>query len=84
MNDKKKTKEDMETTAEGEKIINIEENKKENLQKEKIRKKEKTFTRDELNKIINAEKKKERQAILKEIENSKIINEISKTKLNKI
>lgn len=48
----------MESTAESVEnveTLNVEENK------------EKTFTRDEVNKMINAEKQKERQAVLKEL-----------------
>lgn len=51
----------MEFTAESVENIetsNVEENK------------EKTFTRDEVNKMINAEKQKERQAVLKELKES--------------
>lgn len=51
----------MESTAESVENIetsNVEENK------------EKTFTRDEVNKMINAEKQKERQAVLKELKES--------------
>ena len=54
-------KKDMETTAESvenEKTSKVEETKKE----------EKTFTRDEVNKMIFAEKQKERQAVLNELE----------------
>lgn len=55
-------KKDMESTAESvEKVdpSNVEENK------------EKTYTRDEVNKMINAEKQKERQAMLEEMEAKK-------------
>ena len=55
-------KKDMESTAESvEKVetSKVEENK------------EKTFTRDEVNKMINAEKQKQRQAILEEMEAKK-------------
>lgn len=55
-------KKDMESTAESvEKVetSNVEENK------------EKTYTRDEVNKMINAEKQKERQAMLEEMEAQK-------------
>lgn len=51
----------MESTAESVENVetsNVEENK------------EKTFTRDEVNKMINAEKQKERQAVLKELKES--------------
>lgn len=54
-------KKDMETTAESvenEKTSKVEETKKQ----------EKTFTRDEVNKMIFAEKQKERQAVLNELE----------------
>ena len=55
MENNEETKRDMESTAESvEKVetSKVEENK------------EKTFTRDEVNKMINAEKQKQRQAIL--------------------
>lgn len=62
MENNEESKKDLETTAEGvEKVetSKVEENK------------EKTFTRDEVNKMINAEKQKERQAILEEMEAKK-------------
>lgn len=55
---------DLESTAE-----NVEKNVE--TPKEEVKKEEKTFTRDEVNKMINAEKQKERQAILEEIEAKK-------------
>lgn len=58
MENNEETKTNMESTAESvEKVetSKVEENK------------EKTFTRDEVNKMINAEKQKERQAVLKEL-----------------
>ena len=64
-------KKDMESTAESvEKVetSKVEENK------------EKTFTRDEVNKMINAEKQKQRQSILEEMEAKKAENkQIDKT-----
>jgi hypothetical protein len=62
MENNEETKTNMESTAESvEKVETpkVEENK------------EKTFTRDEVNKMINAEKQKERQAILEEMEAKK-------------
>jgi hypothetical protein len=62
MGNNEETKKDMVPTTENEEKIetsNVEENK------------EKTFTRDEVNKMINAEKQKERQAILEEMEAKK-------------
>ena len=62
MENKEEIKKDMESTAESvEKVetSKVEENK------------EKTFTRDEVNKMINAEKQKQRQAILEEMEAKK-------------
>jgi hypothetical protein len=62
MENNEETKTNMESTAESvEKVetSKVEENK------------EKTFTRDEVNKMINAEKQKERQAILEEMEAKK-------------
>ena len=62
MEGNEEVKTNMESTAESvEKVetSNVEENK------------EKTFTRDEVNKMINAEKQKERQAILEEMEAKK-------------
>lgn len=63
MENNEETKKDMESTAESvEDVVEtskVEENK------------EKTFTRDEVNKMINAEKQKERQAILEEMKAKK-------------
>lgn len=63
MENDEEIKKDMENPAEsGDKEVEtpkVEEPKKEE---------EKTFTRDEVNKMINAEKQKERQAVLKELE----------------
>lgn len=59
MEDNKEIKNNMETTAES--VETVETPKVE----------EKTFTRDEVNKMINAEKQKERQAVLKELEAKK-------------
>lgn len=64
MEDNEEVKKDMETSAESEvkeKISKVDEPKKEE---------EKTFTRDEVNKMINAEKQKERQSVLKELKES--------------
>ena len=57
-------KKDMETTAES-----VE--KDETSKVEDTKKEEKTFTRDEVNKMIFAEKQKERQAVLNEVEAKK-------------
>lgn len=63
MEDNEENKKNMETPAEsGEK--DVEKSKVEEPKNEE----EKTFTRDEVNKMINAEKLKERQAVLKELE----------------
>lgn len=62
MENNEETKKDMVPTTENEEKVetsNVEENK------------EKTFTRDEVNKMINAEKQKERRAILEEMEAKK-------------
>ena len=56
---------DMETTAES--VEKVETSKVEEVRKEE----EKTYTRDEVNKMIHAEKQKERQAILSELEAKK-------------
>ena len=69
MENNEETKKDLETTAESvEKVetSKVEENK------------EKTFTRDEVNKMINAEKQKERQAILEEMEAKKAEDKLAK------
>lgn len=65
MENSEEVKEDMETTAES---VEKEETLKVNEQKKD---EEKTFTRDEVNKMINAEKQKERQSVLKELEDKK-------------
>lgn len=63
MENNEENKNNMETPAEsGEK--DVEKSKVEEPKKEE----EKTFTRDEVNKMINAEKLKERQTVLKELE----------------
>ena len=58
-------KENMETTAES-----VENAQKSNVEEPK-KEQEKTFTRDEVNKMINAEKAKERQAVLQEVESKR-------------
>lgn len=64
MDNDEEVKKDMEPTAES---VEKEKSKVEEPKKEE----EKTFTRDEVNKMINAEKQKERQTVLKEIEDKK-------------
>ena len=55
-------KKNLETTAES----------VENVETPEVKKtEEKTYTRDEVNKMINAEKQKERQTVLKELEDKK-------------
>lgn len=61
MEDNEEVKENVESTAES--VEKVKESKVEELKKE-----EKLFTRDELNKILNAEKQKERENVLKELE----------------
>ncbi len=62
MNKNEEDKNNMENTTESVKELKTSEVKE--------KKAEKTFTRDELNKIVNAEKQKERKNTLKEIENN--------------
>lgn len=62
MENSKVTKKNMETTAES-----VEKSKTSEVKENKKR----IFTRDEVNKIINAEKQKERQAVLKEVKLNK-------------
>ncbi len=63
MEDNEGKKENLESTAES--VENEESSKVENKKEEKL------FTRDELNKILNAEKQKERDNVLKELEAKK-------------
>lgn len=65
MGDNKELENDMESTAES--VEKVEKSKVDETKKEE----EKTFTRDEVNKMINAEKQKERQSVLKELEDKK-------------
>ena len=62
MNKNEEDKNNMENTTESVKELKTSEVKE--------KKQERTFTRDELNKIVNAEKQKERKNTLKEIENN--------------
>lgn len=62
MENNEEEKTNMESTAES--VENVETSKVEEN-------KEKTYTRDEVNKMINAEKQKQRQAILEEMEAKK-------------
>lgn len=64
MENNEETKKDLEIGA-AENVPEVEKSQEE--KKEEI----KTFTRDEVNKMINAEKQKEREAILKELEAKK-------------
>lgn len=61
MENNEEVKENVESTAES--VEKVKESKVEEPKKE-----EKLFTRDELNKILNAEKQKERENVLKELE----------------
>lgn len=63
MEDNEDLKEDMAPTAENEES-KVETSPEEN-------KEEKTYTRDEVNKIVNAEKQRERQTVMKELETKK-------------
>ena len=65
MEENEEIKENMETTAES--VENVQKQNVEETRKEQ----ERTFTRDEVNKMINAEKAKERQAVLQELESKR-------------